>query len=92
MNEELNVAFKDYVEKFKVLSIPDKRIEIINSMKELNGVVEALSEIKCVELENLKSKEILDFNNGLESEDDFLEALFVYVENLKNLIGQYFNL
>lgn len=92
MNDELNVAFKDYVDKLKDLPVADKRVEIMASLKELNGIIEALAEVKGVELINLKSKEILDFNNGLESEDDFLEALFVYVENLKNLLGQYFSL
>ena len=27
--------------------------------------------------------------NGLESEDDFLEALLVYIENFKNPLAQY---
>ena len=89
MNEELNSAFKDLVERFKELDINDKRIEIVNSLKEINALIDTLAENESRTLQHLKSNEITDLNNGLESEDDFLEALFVYIENIKNLLGQY---
>ena len=89
MNEELDVAFKDYIEKFKELDIKDKRVEVVNSLKEISGLIDALAESENKQLHYLKSKEISEFNNGLESEDDFLEALLVYSENAKNLLAQY---
>lgn len=89
MNEELNISFKEFIDKFKELDIQQKKIELINSLKEINALIDGLAENENKKLCHLKSKEISEFNNGLESEDDFLEALLVYSENAKNLLGQY---
>ena len=86
---EFNNAFNEYMEAFKALDIPDKRMEIINSVKEINAIIDNLAEKSKIYLGYLKSKEILDMKNGLESEDDFLEALLVYIENFKTLLAQY---
>ena len=86
---EFNNAFNEYMEAFKALDIPDKRMEIINSVKEINAIIDNLAEKSNIYLGYLKSKEILDMKNGLESEDDFLEALLVCIENFKNLLAQY---
>lgn len=86
---EFNNAFKEYMETFKALDIPDKRMEIINSVKEINAIIDKLAEESEIDLNYLKSNEILDMKNGLESEDDYLEALLVYIENSKNLLAQY---
>lgn len=86
---EFNNVFNEYMEAFKTLDIPDKRMEIINSVKEINAIIDNLAEESKIDLGYLKSKEILDMKNGLESEDDFLEALLVYIEIFKNLLAQY---
>lgn len=87
--EELNLAFKDYIEEYKKLSVNEKRTEIIESIKETNAMIAFVAENENINLNFLKSKEVTELNSGLESEDDFLEALIVYVENNKNLLGQY---
>lgn len=37
----------------------------------------------------LKNKEILDLQKEFVSEDDFIEASLVYLENVKNIIGEF---
>lgn len=37
----------------------------------------------------LKNKEILDLQKEFVSEDDFIEASLVYLENAKNIIGEF---
>ena len=86
---EFNNAFNEYMEAFKALDIPDKRMEIINSVKEINAIIDKLADDSNADSNYLKSNDILDMKNGLESEDDFLEALLVYIENFKNLLAQY---
>lgn len=88
---ELNLAFNEFIEEFKKLRIDEKRIEIIDSIKEISALVDTLAEMENKKLEFLKSKEISDLNNGMENEDDFLEVLMVYIENSKNLLAQYLN-
>lgn len=89
MMNELNIAFNEYIDTFKELDIKEKRVEVIQSIKEISALVDSLAERENKKLEFLKSKEISQLNNGLESEDDFLEALLVYIENSKNLLAQY---
>lgn len=87
--DELTVAFKEYVKAFKELDVTDKRIELLNSVKEISALIEYLAIQEGKQLSFLKSREILDTKSGEESEDDFLEALLVYIENSKHLLGQY---
>ena len=87
--DELGVAFKEYVQAFKELDITDKRIELLNSVKEISALIEYLASQEGMQLSFLKSREILDMKSGQEREDDYLEALLLYVENSKNLLGQY---
>ncbi len=87
--EELNQAFKDYIEAYKELDIPAKRKEIIDATKELIVVFEQLAAKDQIPLEYLRSREINDINGAETTEDDFLEAELVYLEVAKNMIGQY---
>lgn len=86
---ELNESFNDYINELKKLSTKEKRIELIDSIKELIAGFEFLAERDNLKLHYLKNKEILDLNNEFVSEDDFIEAAVVYVEVAKNLIGEY---
>lgn len=85
---DLNQAFNNYVEEFKKLTTEEKREEILKSIKELIAIFEKLATLDNISFEYLKNKEILDIKVS-NSEDDFLEAEIVYIENAKNLIGQY---
>ena len=86
---KLNESFNEYINELKKLPIVEKRNELIDSIKELIAGFEFLAERDNVKLQYLKSKEILDLNNEIVSEDDFIEAAIVYVEVAKNLIGEY---
>lgn len=86
--DETNQAFKEYMEEFKKLSIQEKRDEIMKAIKELIAIFQSFANMDNINLEFLKSKEILDIDKS-DTEDDFLEAELVYIENAKNIIGQY---
>ena len=86
--EETNKVFNEYIDEFKKLTTMEKREEILNSIKELIAVMEQFAKIDNISLEYLKNREILDIKKS-DTEDDFLEAEIVYIENAKNLIGQY---
>ena len=87
--EELNIAFNDYITEVKKLNTIEKRNELINSIKELIVIFETLSKNEKIDIHYLKNREILDLNNEVVSEDDFIEAALVYVEVAKNIIGEY---
>lgn len=88
--DELNNSFYRYLEAFKRMRISDKRQDIINAINEITASFVSLAEDANINIEYIKSKEITELNNGYESEDDYLEALLVYIENAKNVLGQYF--
>lgn len=85
---DINETFNDYILEFKKLTTIEKREEILNSIKELIVIFEQMAKMDNISLSYLKSQEILDIKKS-NTEDDYLEALIVYLENAKNLIGQY---
>lgn len=87
--EDANTLFTEYMDAFKELDISEKRIEIINSIKEVSALLVKLANDDGISLNYLNSKEILNFKNGREIEEEFLEALLVYIENFKEMLGQY---
>lgn len=87
--EDANTLFTEYMDAFKELDISEKRVEIINSIKEVSALLVKLANDEGMNLKYLNSKEILNFKNGNETEEEFLEALLVYIENFKEMLGQY---
>ena len=87
--EELNQTFNEYLEAFKQMIVPDKRQEVIRAINEITAMFDMLSKEQGVEVSYLKSHEVLELKDGYESEDDYLEALLVYIENAKNALGTY---
>ena len=88
MNEIEN-SFKEYVNAFKQMETSDKRKEIIRNINEITAMFDMLAAEANIQLSYLKSSEISELNDGYESEDDYLEALLVYIENAKSVLGQY---
>lgn len=89
--KELEQSFHEYIEEVKKLDTKGKREELLKSIKEIIVAYTAMSNAEGVELNPLKSREILDLKEGSESEDDFLEAAITYTEIAKNLMGEYLN-
>ena len=87
---ELNVEFSNYIEEFRKLNTNTKRAELIKQIKDFIAVLTVIAEDDGLDVEFLKSKEILDLNKDFITEDDFLEATIVYLENAKNIVGQIF--
>lgn len=86
---ELNIAFNEYINEFKQLDINSKRDEFIKSLKEFLAVISVLASNEGIQTTFLKNNEILDLQKEYVSEDDFLEAAMVYLENAKNTIGEF---
>lgn len=87
---EVELTFKEYLNAFKQMRTSDKRKEIIHNINEITAMFDMLATEANIQLSFLKSNEISDLKDGYESEDDYLEALLVYIENAKSVLGQYF--
>lgn len=87
-----NEDFNDYIEQYKKLKLKDKQKIIINLLKEDIMVLHKLiteQEDEEDEVKMLYNREILDVNDDDYSEEDFSEAVIVYLYSIRELIADY---
>ena len=85
-----NKEFNQFIEKYKQLNLKDKQKSIINLLKEnilvLQNVLTNNNREKSYKI--LYNREILDINNENYTEDDFSEAVIVYLYAMRELIAE----
>ncbi|MDO4341516.1 MAG: hypothetical protein Q4C44_02090 [bacterium] len=89
MNFKENEEFNNYVLMFKQLPKKEKEETLINILKENLVVVEKLLENKNINRDILYNREILDLKNVNYTDDDYLEAVFVYLHSFRELFASY---
>lgn len=84
-------AFTGLMEYYKQLPLENKRSEIIN---ELEDIIFNYSKI-CTKLgiipDMALSKEMLNINRKNVKEDEFLHAVFAYINTLQDISAQFVN-
>lgn len=85
----MNEAFNEYVEVFKTLPLAAKKEETIKEMKMLIALLSKLKLDLNIEDNLLLNKEVLDIQKATATEDDFVEAVFVYVNTIKESLADY---
>ena len=80
-------AFNDYVNAFKRLPLLEKNKVIETELKELLMILEQLNEKKNKKNYVIINREIIDLNKDKFYADDFSEAVFVYINTIKELIA-----
>ncbi len=86
-----NEAFNEYVEIYKKLPLQKKKSIVNEEVKNLLAFIEKANNDLNLNDTLLFNKEILDLNNENVSDDDFVEAMFVYIYTIREAIGKYFN-
>lgn len=81
--------FNNYVEKYKKLSLIDKKKELDKEIKQTLAVLVKLHENSGKNVELLFNKELLDVKDGISSETDFVEAMFVYILMIQETLASY---
>lgn len=79
--------FNNYIDKYKGLPLKEKKLLVENQIKELIAVLNALNEKYDRNPKILFNREILDLEKEDVSEEDFVEAMFVYSYSIKELIA-----
>lgn len=87
--DEINNAFNNYMNEVKKLDTNGKRKELYDSLMNLGNSIVELARLEGIELHYLQNREIDDLFNQNLSEDDYLEAMLVYFEMIKNMVGEY---
>lgn len=86
-----NEKFNEYVEAYKKLPLQEKKQIVNKEIKTLLAFVEKAKMDLKLEEKILFNREILDLNQENISDDDFVEAIFVYIHAIQESLGQYFN-
>ena len=82
-----NSVFNDYVDKYKNLPLHEKKELVEKELEELIAALNALNEKNGKHVKTLFNREILDLKKSDATEDDFVEAVFVYTNAIKELIA-----
>lgn len=86
-----NESFNEYVLAFKKMPL-DKKKEMVNKeMKKTLAFIEKLKQDFNIKKDILFNREILDLNQKNVSDEDFVEAMFVYVYSIQESLALYFN-
>jgi len=81
--------FEDVIDNYKRMSLTDKRVSLLKELKIMVAVFDKMCVDNGVEYRKIQSNEIFDVDGGKETEDDYLEAAFIYVQYLKEVLGSY---
>ncbi|MGN1371447.1 MAG: hypothetical protein ACI4XM_04165 [Candidatus Coprovivens sp.] len=81
--------FDDYINKYKNLSLKEKKELVEQQIEELLVVLKALNEQCGKKPKILFNREILDLKREGATEDDFVEAMFVYSYSIKELLASF---
>ena len=84
-------AFGALIEYYKLLPKDTKKIEIINQVQELINCYSKICTKFGVMPNMALNKEMLNLSNPNLSEDDFLNALYAYLNALQDITAQFIN-
>lgn len=89
MNQE--EKFNNYVETFKKLPLSKKKELTILEAKKTLAFTELVKNSVGAKKEMKLNKEVLDVSNGEITDDDFTEAMFVYLNSIRETVAITFN-
>lgn len=84
-----NKAFNEYVELYKKLPLQKKKEIVESECKKTLAFIEKLNSDLNLDNNILFNKEIMDLKTTDISDDDFTEAMFVYINMIKESLGKY---
>lgn len=84
-------AFSGLMEYYKLLPLQNKRIEIINELEELIAYYSKICTRFGVMPDMMLNKEMLNINRDNITEEEFLHALFAYLNTLQDISAQFIN-
>lgn len=87
MIEEKQKIFTLFMDEFVKLNIDQKNNEIIEKQKIILAFLLKFATERGLQFEFLKNKEITDIENKKGTNEDYLEAMMVYLQNIEELIG-----
>ena len=88
-NENQKNYFDAFIEEFKELSLIEKQQQIVKDLKEMIASYQQLCTLSRIENDIIINREVLDINKEAYSEDDYAEAIYVYIQTLKEITANF---
>ncbi len=82
-------AFVGLIEYYKILPLKNKRIEIINDIEQLISNYSKICSKLGMVPNILLNKEMLNINREDLTEEEFLHAVYAYLNALQDISGQF---
>ncbi len=80
-------SFDKIIFEYKKFPLTQKKEILLYEIKEMIALYLSIAESNNIPVNLLKSKEILDINSNNYNEEDYVEALYVYFNVLKEIIS-----
>lgn len=81
-----------YIELYKKMALVDKKNALEKEIKDILIFLMKLHEEHGWNAELLLNKEVLDIKDTNATEDDFVEAMFVYILSIQEMLASYIDL
>ncbi len=85
---DLKECFDDFIEEYKENSLFDKQQLIVQELKEMIAMMQKICADNNISYDLIMNREILDLQKENYTQHDFAEAVYVYLQMLKETIGQ----
>ncbi len=85
-----NNNFDELVSSYKMLPLQEKKTIAHEEIKKTLAFIEKAKTDLNINKEILLNREILDLNSNNISDEDFVEAVFVYIHAIQESLGDYF--
>jgi acetate kinase len=82
-----NKNFNEYVEKYKNLPLQEKKELVEKEIKDIIAIMDIFIKKSGKDSQILYNKELQDLKKENATEDDFVEAMFVYTHTIKELFA-----
>lgn len=87
----MNENFEEYISFFKEQTLKEKQSIIYEQLQLLAGLTNNLCKELNIPNDILINKELLDLKKDNYTEDDFAEAIIVFINSIQNSICDYSN-
>lgn len=87
--EERQKCFDAYIEEYKEKDLVNKQKIAISELKELIAIFQKMCSMYNINHELLVNREIIDVNKEDYTQEDFAEAVYVYIQMYKEIMSEF---
>lgn len=87
--ENKQECFNAFIDEYKENNLFNKQQIIISELKELIGLFQKLCSMCGYEPELLINREIVDVEKDNYTQEDFAEAVYVYIQTYKDILADF---